>query len=61
MHVHRIANCLGWVHTKTPEETEKELEQLFPKDQWIDINHNLVMLGQNVKNIKAFCSKYSLK
>ena len=23
-HVHRISNLLGWVHTKTPERTEKE-------------------------------------
>lgn len=61
VHVHRIANCLGWVHTKTPEQTEKQLEALFPKDEWIDINHYLVMLGQNIKNIKAFCEKYALK
>lgn len=60
VHVHRIANCLGWVHTKTPEQTEKELEKLFPKDQWIDINHYLVMLGQNIKNIKVFCAKYAV-
>ena len=28
-HVHRITNMLGWVHTKTPEETEKELIKIF--------------------------------
>jgi len=31
-HVHRISNLLGWVHTKTPEQTEKELVKTLPKN-----------------------------
>jgi len=60
VHVHRIANCLGWVNTTTPEQTEKQLELLVPKNQWIDVNHYLVMLGQNIRDIKKFCAQYSL-
>jgi endonuclease-3 len=30
-HCHRIPNRLGWVKTKKPEETEKELEKILPK------------------------------
>jgi len=60
VHVHRIANLLGWVHTKTPEQTEKQLELIVPRDEWININHHLVMLGQNMKNIKTFCAQFSL-
>jgi len=32
VHVHRISNRLGLVKTKTPEETEVELEKIVPKE-----------------------------
>lgn len=47
-HVHRLANHLGLVHTKTPEQTELALMRLLPKRYWSEINHLLVMWGQNV-------------
>ncbi|TXT62996.1 MAG: Endonuclease III [Promethearchaeota archaeon] len=47
-HVHRISNRLGWVHTKKPKETEKELKNLIPKDQWIRINRLFVRFGQQI-------------
>lgn len=59
VHVHRIANCLGWVKTKTPEQTEKELERLIPRNDWVQVNHYLVMLGQNSKNIQQVCTQFS--
>src|SRR5690348_9254835 len=31
IHVHRISNRLGWVRTRTPEETEQALYQLLAK------------------------------
>uniref|UniRef100_A0A3B0N865 Endonuclease III, putative n=1 Tax=Theileria annulata TaxID=5874 RepID=A0A3B0N865_THEAN len=31
IHVHRITNRLGWVKTKTPEETSLKLQELLPK------------------------------
>jgi endonuclease-3 len=46
-HVHRIANRLGLITTKTPEETEKELERIVPIENWIELNRLLVMWGQN--------------
>jgi len=30
-HVHRIANRLSWVSTKTPEKTQKSLEEMLPR------------------------------
>src|SRR3990167_9498618 len=33
-HVHSISNRLGWVKTKKPEQTEKELEKVLPKRYW---------------------------
>jgi endonuclease-3 len=47
-HVHRIANRLGWVRTKTPEQTEHALYRVVPKRYWPKVNLYLVTWGQNV-------------
>ncbi len=47
-HVHRITNRLGWVHTKTPEDTEMELKKIIPKKYWHRLNGTLVVFGQTV-------------
>ena len=47
-HVHRIPNRLGWIKTKKPEETEKELKKIIPKDQWIRVNRVFVRFGQEI-------------
>ena len=47
-HVHRIANHLGWVKTKTPEETERALYEIVPKKRWATINLFLVTWGQQI-------------
>jgi len=48
VHVHRIFNRLGYVKTKTPEETEFALRKKLPKKYWIEINTLIVTHGQNV-------------
>jgi len=47
-HVHRISNRLGWVTTKTPEETEQALHRATSRRWWSIINLYLVTWGQNV-------------
>jgi endonuclease III len=47
-HVHRIANRLGVVRTKTPEETEAALRRVVPRRYWIPLNPVLVQHGQNL-------------
>ena len=47
-HVHRIANRLGWVQTKTPDQTEQALYRVVPRRFWPDVNLYLVTWGQNV-------------
>jgi endonuclease III len=47
-HVHRIANRLGWVRTKTPEQTEHALYRVVPRRFWPRVNLYLVTWGQNV-------------
>ena len=48
VHVHRIVNRLGYIKSKTPEETEFLLREKMPQKYWIDINSLLVTHGQNV-------------
>lgn len=47
-HVHRIANRLGWVRTRTPDQTERALYDVAPRRWWKDINLYLVTWGQQV-------------
>src|SRR5215831_20080286 len=57
-HVHRIANRLGWVRTKTPDETEQALYTATDARWWPYINLYLVTWGQNVcRPVYPRCSK----
>lgn len=47
-HVHRIANRLGWVQTRTPDQTEQALYRVAARRWWPLINLYLVTWGQNV-------------
>ena len=58
VHVHRIFNRLGYVETKTPDETEFALRKKLPQKYWIDINTLMVTHGQNCcKPQKPNCSE----
>lgn len=48
IHVHRIANRLGWIDTATPDASEKELRQVLPEKWWIPLNRILVRFGQKI-------------
>jgi endonuclease-3 len=47
-HVHRISNRLGWVSTRSPDETEQALYGAARRQWWPLINLYLVTWGQNV-------------
>jgi endonuclease-3 len=47
-HVHRISNRLGWVKTRTPDQTEQALYSATARRWWPFINLYLVTWGQNV-------------
>lgn len=47
-HVHRISNRLGWVSTRSPDETEHALYGVAHPRWWPLINLYLVTWGQNV-------------
>jgi endonuclease III len=47
-HVHRISNRLGWVATRSPDETEQALYAAARRKWWPLLNRYLVTWGQNV-------------
>ena len=61
-HVHRISNRLGWVKTKTPEETEMALMKILPKELWGPINGSMVEFGRRIcRPVSPKCSECPLK
>lgn len=57
-HCHRIPNRLGWVKTKTPEQTEAELEKILPRRYWKEFNALFVLFGQTIcQPISPKCSQ----
>ena len=60
-HVHQISNRMGWIKTKTPEESEKELQKIMPKKYWIPLNELLVSYGQEIcTSVSPRCSMCSM-
>ena len=56
-HCHRIPNRLGWIKTKTPEETEYALKKILPIKYWDDFNGLFVTFGKTIcVPISPFCS-----
>lgn len=61
-HVHRISNRLGFVKTRTPEQTEFALRKKLPMRHWIEFNDTLVAYGQNhCRPISPKCSTCKVK
>jgi endonuclease-3 len=57
-HVHRISNRLGYVTTRSPEETEQALRLKLPREYWKEYNALLVLWGQNVcRPVSPKCSE----
>lgn len=57
-HVHRISNRIGYVRTKTPEQTEFALRKKLPRKHWVLYNELLVAFGQVLcRPISPWCSR----
>lgn len=62
VHVHRIANRLKWVKTKQPNQTEEELQKIFPKELWSPLNEAIVGFGQTICGAKKqHCEKCPIR
>jgi endonuclease-3 len=56
-HVHRISNRMGYVRTKSPEETEFALRAKLPREHWSRYNTLLVAFGRNTcRPVSPLCS-----
>ena len=61
-HVHRVANRLSWVHTKTPEQTSKLLEWLIYEDNKSIAHHSIILFGRyHCKAKKPLCDSCPLR
>lgn len=47
-HVFRVSNRIGLADAKSVEETERQLMQAIPKDDWIAAHHWLIYHGRRV-------------
>ena len=57
-HVHRVSNRLGWVRTKNPDKTERELERILPRRHWLEVNELFVAHGKAVcRPVRPLCNK----
>ena len=57
IHVHRVTNRWGYVHSSTPEKTMIALENVLPRRYWIEINERLVPFGKHIcTGIRPKCS-----
>lgn len=62
-HVHKIANLLGWVNTKSPKRTEESLSKVVPKKYWKDLNRLFVSIGRQhttKKSLESFLKREGL-
>jgi len=58
VHVHRISNRIGYVATRSPDETESVLRRQLPKPYWIVYNELLVAFGQVIcRPVSPYCSR----
>ncbi|MFA6494865.1 MAG: endonuclease III [Candidatus Paceibacterota bacterium] len=47
-HVRRLAIKLGLTDSANPTVIERDLMAIFPKKEWADLNHRLVMYGRTI-------------
>lgn len=45
-HIHRVMNRLGIVKTKTPEQTDKEIDRIFSEKEKQHMHHPMVLFGR---------------
>jgi endonuclease-3 len=57
IHVHRVTNRWGYVHTRTPEQTMEALHETLPREHRVQINALLVPFGKHIcTRVRPHCS-----
>lgn len=47
-HVGRLARRFGWTTETDPERVEADLMALFPRSEWTDLSHRMILHGRRV-------------
>ena len=45
-HIRRVSQRLGWTPNEDPVKIEQDLMELLPRTAWVDVPHQLIMLGR---------------
>src|SRR5512136_3002467 len=55
-HVFRVSRRLDLTHSDTPEQIERDLMQIIPRDRWISFSHQMILHGRHLcKARKPLC------
>ncbi len=49
-HIRRVSQRLAWTPNDDPVKIERDLMELLPKKAWVDVPHQLIMLGRGPCN-----------
>ncbi|NDK08560.1 endonuclease III [Candidatus Gracilibacteria bacterium] len=70
-HVHRVLNRLGFVKTKTPLQTDKEIQKVMIGDDLARLHHTLILFGRyhctarnpkcNICKLNKICRYYKIE
>jgi endonuclease-3 len=61
-HVFRVSRRLGMSGADTPENVEKDLVQILPRNRWIAFSHQIILHGRNIcKARKPLCRQCFLE
>lgn len=61
-HVLRISNRIGWASSDDPDEVEKRLMKIVPKDVWVGFNPTMVEFGKKIcRPIGPRCGECSVR
>jgi len=61
-HVFRVSRRLDLTDSETPENIERDLMQIIPRDRWISFSHQMILHGRNTcKARNPLCSRCLLE
>ncbi|MDM7995402.1 MAG: endonuclease III [Acidobacteriota bacterium] len=61
-HVFRVSRRLDLTDAETPEEIERDLMQIIPRDRWISFSHQMILHGRSTcKARKPLCLACTLE
>ena len=46
-HIRRVSQRLAWTPNEDPVKIERDLMELLPRKAWVDVPHQLIMLGRS--------------